>query len=235
MGILGLLGLVAVAGAIGGLINALVAQKGFVLARIGERGADRERILLPGVLGNVFLGACAAMISWGLYGPLSSYHPFSSHPSNEINPADTFSIGMIFGAALIGAGGARWLSDHVDKQNLQEDKQHLQQDKQRLQEDKQGLQEDTELLRDAATTLAAATGNQQASQMIMLASPAEALGIARQLAGESGPQERILGEPPIHGEASIQGAEADAAHSSPPDSVANHEAPPPSAPDEQPS
>ena len=53
-------------GMLGGFINALLSDNGFVWPKY-ETG-----ILRPGFLGNMLIGGVAAAISWSLYGPLAS-------------------------------------------------------------------------------------------------------------------------------------------------------------------
>jgi hypothetical protein len=62
------LGAILLSGAVGGIINALFTDNGFIMPR--EEIADNVCILRPGVVGNVLLGSIAAFISWGLYGRL---------------------------------------------------------------------------------------------------------------------------------------------------------------------
>ena len=61
--------LIAGAGATGGLLNAGLSGAGLMLPEVVNLpGGDA---VLPGFLGNVFVGAVAALLSFGLYGPLS--------------------------------------------------------------------------------------------------------------------------------------------------------------------
>ena len=64
-------GVVVIAGALGGVINALMTDSGFILpGRYNEGG---KKIWKPGALGNVAIGAAAALITWGLYGPFTEF------------------------------------------------------------------------------------------------------------------------------------------------------------------
>jgi uncharacterized membrane protein len=101
------------AGAVGGVINALMTDNGFVLPKYED--ASGNKILRPGVIGNVLIGAIAAVISWGLYGPFASYLILSSKPS-EADPS--LSLASLVGGVLIGIAGAKWLSNEVDKKLL---------------------------------------------------------------------------------------------------------------------
>ena len=68
------LGIVFLGGAVGGVINALISDNGFVVPR--EETVDNVCIVRPGIAGNVLIGAVAAFISWGLYGSYSGVAHF---------------------------------------------------------------------------------------------------------------------------------------------------------------
>jgi hypothetical protein len=96
-------------GAIGGAINALISDNGFVLPK------STAGILRPGFFGNMLIGGVAAAISWSLYGPLASL-PIVSVGTRETPPAQgDLTLAAIGGAILVGVAGARWLSNEVDK------------------------------------------------------------------------------------------------------------------------
>lgn len=105
-----ILGTIAAAGAIGGAVNALLSDNGFILVKM-EAG-----IVRPGVLGNMILGAFAAIVTWGLYGPLKDAVLLGAHPAGEV--AATLTITALVGAALAGAGGARIITNEIDKRFL---------------------------------------------------------------------------------------------------------------------
>jgi hypothetical protein len=50
-------------GAIGGVVNALLSDNGFILPKKEER--DNTKIIRPGFLVNIFIGGIAALVSWG--------------------------------------------------------------------------------------------------------------------------------------------------------------------------
>jgi len=108
--------LVCVAGAVGGIINATTSDDGFIVPGFKE-GDDGEKVFLPGFVGNAFVGAVAAGVSWGLYGPFAAYPIIGAQPPEPPEPSIT--IAAFFGAVLIGIGGAKWLTDEVDKRVLQ--------------------------------------------------------------------------------------------------------------------
>ena len=137
------------AGAIGGVVNALMTENGFVLPK--EEKVDSGIIVRPGFLGNVIIGGVAAGVSWGLYGPLANKIVF---PPSPVTPGDTgIALATLVGAVLVGVGGARWLTNEVDKK----------------------------LLRAAATKAASADHNPDAARKMASATPAGALKIARDM------------------------------------------------------
>jgi hypothetical protein len=102
-----MLGVVAAAGAIGGVVNALLSNNGFAVPQFSNH------ILQLGVIGNVLLGAFAAVITWGLYGPLKDAVLLGTEPAGQL-PAN-LTVTAVVGAALAGAGGARVVSNEIDK------------------------------------------------------------------------------------------------------------------------
>jgi hypothetical protein len=146
---------ICIAGAVGGVVNAIMTDNGFMLP--AKVTVDSGSILRPGWIGNVLIGVVAAGISWGLYGPLSSYFIAGSAAILAKNPADSFGISLasLVGAVLVGVGGARWLTNEVDKN----------------------------LLKAAASKAAGSQPNAATAQQIALASPAQALNIAKAMSG----------------------------------------------------
>jgi predicted MFS family arabinose efflux permease len=150
-----LLLVIGIAGAIGGAVNALLSDNGFLLPK-SETTSAGETILRPGFLGNVLTGAVAAVISWGLYGPLSAYVVLGTAQALSSNsPPDAvgLSLSALVGAVLVGVGGARWLSGQVDKN----------------------------LLRAAVAEAASKDSHRHAAAGIATASPAKTLSIAKTL------------------------------------------------------
>jgi hypothetical protein len=98
---------------------------------------------------NIFIGGIAAVVSWGLYGPFAETFIIGG----AIDP-DAGSIGLslssVIGGLLVGIGGARWLTNEVDKK----------------------------LLRAAASMAASGQPSDQKAIRISSAPPAEALNIA---------------------------------------------------------
>lgn len=145
-----LLAIIAGAGAIGGLINALISDNGFLLPK-REQADTNTTIIRPGWLGNVFVGAVAATISWGLYGSLAGKIIAGSGAGSGPAGEQGITLSALVGAMLVGVGGARWLTNEVDKK----------------------------LLRAAASVAAGSDPAKKAASEIALASPANALNIAK--------------------------------------------------------
>jgi hypothetical protein len=102
--------LIVLAGAVGGVVNALLTSNGFILPR-------REKaILLPGFLSNVLIGAFAAFASWAFYGSGAGID-LAIQGGQTVT---SLRFSALAGAFLVGVGGARWLSNEVDKQLLKE-------------------------------------------------------------------------------------------------------------------
>lgn len=144
---------VFLAGGIGGVVNAVLTDNGFLLPRT-EPVDGGAAIVRPGWLGNVLVGAVAAVVSWGLYGPLGGYLVLGTPEAVAASPAPGrvgLSLAALVGAVLVGVGGARWLSGEVDKS----------------------------LLRAAAIRAAGAQPSAAAAQQIAVARPAQALQAAR--------------------------------------------------------
>ena len=106
--------LVATAGAIGGVLNALLSDNGFILPR------RKAGILCPGFLSNVLVGTLAAVTSWGLYGSGAGVELAKTAAAGAARVEISLTVGALAGALLVGLGGARWLTNEVDKRLLKE-------------------------------------------------------------------------------------------------------------------
>jgi hypothetical protein len=147
-----MLGIICIAGAIGGIINAMLTDQGFVTPS-KEKNED-IKIYRPGFLGNILTGSIAAGISWGLYGPLSSFVIVTLATESESSTlTGGLTLSSLVGAVLIGVGGARWLTNEADKT----------------------------LLRTAATRAASALPSADAAAQMVFASPTQAVKIASDL------------------------------------------------------
>ena len=104
--------IVFVAGAIGGLVNAVLTDNGFAFPKWEQTG--ETKYLRPGWIGNVFVSGIAACVSWGLYGPFAAAIIFGDAGSTAATPINLSLSGFV-GAILVGMAGARWLTNEVDK------------------------------------------------------------------------------------------------------------------------
>jgi hypothetical protein len=105
--------IIAGAGAVGGLFNALLSDNGFALPTRDERTG----VLRIGFLGNVMIGALAGAVTWGLYGPAKDVVLYG--PSGTGALVYNISLSSLIGAVLAGVGGARVITSEVDKRFLQ--------------------------------------------------------------------------------------------------------------------
>lgn len=149
-------------GVIGGLLNSLISGKGLSLPQSENQGGIT--IFQPGIVGDLLIGGLAALLSWGLYGPVSglvllSIPPASSTAAPSAGGADgnvqqsrqtVLTVTGVCSALLVGMAGARWLSSEVDKT----------------------------LLRQAATQAALSGPSETLSAKLATAPPAEALRAA---------------------------------------------------------
>ena len=102
--------LIAGAGGLGGVVNALITGNGFAFPK-REAG-----VWCPGFISNVLIGAFAAVSSWSFYGSGASID--LAHETERAVLSLKFSA--LAGALLVGVGGARWISNEADKLLLKE-------------------------------------------------------------------------------------------------------------------
>jgi hypothetical protein len=144
------IGIIMLSGAMGGFVNALVSDNGFI--KPSEEVAGDVTIVRPGFAGNILLGGMAAFVSWGLYGGFSNAVVYGTANGSGTD-AISISISAIAGAVLVGMGGARWLTNEVDKK----------------------------LLRNAAVNAAASKGSIDESRKMAASTPAQAFKIAKKM------------------------------------------------------
>ncbi len=143
--------IICIAGGIGGVVNALLSNNGFIKPVTVQ--VDQLTIIRPGVIGNILISGVAAGISWGLYGPFNASTLIGSPPPGTTSTPPSLTVSALIGAVLIGIAGARWLTNEVDKT----------------------------LLRAAASKAASAQPAPSKGQEMALASPARVLEIAKTL------------------------------------------------------
>lgn len=106
MSIILLILLVAFVGSIGGIANCAIAGE-FVLPHYDQATG----IWRPGWVGNVVVGAIAAICVWGLNGPLASHDLFSTG-QQDIH----FTIAQLVSSIVVGLGGGNILTQLAQKQ-----------------------------------------------------------------------------------------------------------------------
>ena len=106
--------LIFVAGAIGGMVNALMTDNGFVLP------TRESSILCPGFLSNVLVGAFAAFSSWAFYGSGAGVAAARTAAAGDTHTEISVTFSALAGAFLVGVAGAKWITNEVDKKLLTE-------------------------------------------------------------------------------------------------------------------
>jgi hypothetical protein len=104
---------VAAAGAVGGLLNVLLSGASVALPQLLT--VNGTRVFVPGFVGNVFVGAVVAVVSYGLYGPLGGAIIIRAKQTNEPS-VGALTLAALVGAVLVGFSGGRWLTAEADKQ-----------------------------------------------------------------------------------------------------------------------
>ncbi len=108
------LGIIALSGAIGGVINAIITDNGFILPR--EENSQNASIIIPGVITNVLMGAASGFLFWALAEANSLFVVYGpTTPGAEEITITVYSIAMTF---LVGATGSRYLTNEIDKRLL---------------------------------------------------------------------------------------------------------------------
>lgn len=102
--------LITLAGGVGGVVNALLTDNGFVKPRF------IHNIWCPGAISNILIGAFSAFSSWAFYGSGASVELTQLNARNAIS----LRFSALAGAFLVGVAGARWLTNEVDKRLLRE-------------------------------------------------------------------------------------------------------------------
>jgi hypothetical protein len=105
MDILWAIVIVVACGAAGGFVNVFIGDSGLHLPRV------ENDVFQPGFIGTVFVGAVAALGSWGMAKGFTIIGTAAS-------PL-TFSTGDLANALIIGFGGAKWFKSEAEKDTLQ--------------------------------------------------------------------------------------------------------------------
>lgn len=107
--------LITLAGAIGGLVNALLSDNGFILPR-QKTTTMNTAIWCPGAISNILIGAFSAASPWAFYGSGASIDLGQTTERAQVS----LKMSALAGALIVGVGGARWLTNEVDKRLLKE-------------------------------------------------------------------------------------------------------------------
>ena len=99
------IGLIVLMGSLGSLVSAFIGDNGWHLP-MNDHGIFR-----PGYLGNMLVGALAALASWGMQKAAVLIGTSSS--------AMSFSTADMANAIVIGFGGASWFKSQIEKVILQ--------------------------------------------------------------------------------------------------------------------
>ena len=106
MHIIGVIILVGLLGALGGLTNCFMAGELSPARRDPNTGVWR-----PGWIGNVLIGGVAAVVVWGIYGPSASVDIIRGNLEDV-----SLSIAQLFSSLAIGFSGGRILTDIAGRQ-----------------------------------------------------------------------------------------------------------------------
>jgi len=99
------IGLVVLMGCLGSLGSSFVGDSGWHLPM------NEDGIVRPGYLGNMLVGALAALASWGM----QKNAVLIGGPATTL----TFSTADLAHAIVIGFAGASWFKSHIEKVILQ--------------------------------------------------------------------------------------------------------------------
>jgi len=100
--------IVSAVGALGGVINCTITGE-FNLPQFDSG----KKIWRPGWIGNVLIGAVAALVVWGIYGPLATYDFAAPESTKQLI---TLTLSQLFMSVLIGLGGGNILTELSQKQ-----------------------------------------------------------------------------------------------------------------------
>lgn len=106
--------IILAAGGIGGVVNALLTDNGFILPR------KMNEIVCPGALSNVLIGALAAFASWAAYGSGAGVELARKANIGVERAQISLTFSALAGAFFVGVVGARWITNEADKKLLKE-------------------------------------------------------------------------------------------------------------------
>lgn len=98
--------LVGLFGALGGLVKCFLAD-GFKKPSTDADGT----VWRPGWYAHIIVGAVAALVVWGLYGPLAAFDVLNP----DVTRPPSFKLGELVGAITVGLAGGQILSSMAEK------------------------------------------------------------------------------------------------------------------------
>lgn len=101
-------GLIAAAGASGGLVNAMLSEEGLA------RPKTVKGVWCPGALSTIVIGALAAFASWAFYGSGAGID--LAEPTKQAH----LQLSALAGAFLVGVVGAKWIQNETAKRLFRE-------------------------------------------------------------------------------------------------------------------
>jgi hypothetical protein len=107
--------IIAISGAFGATVNSALIHFKLVQAA-NQISVSNQSIKLTCWI-NVIAGVAAALLSWGLYGPVTKLSILGTMDQNLL------TISSIAGAIMVGYSGSSWLTTHADKQEWQKNTQ----------------------------------------------------------------------------------------------------------------
>ncbi len=120
---------VFVSGCVGGSVTGLVAhaRNKNNMGSSGECGGQQRgrrgfaykepkcETVFAGFAGNVLLGGLAAVVYWGLYGPISGFPVLGSPPGGGTQLWPFLTVGQLAGSIVLGIGGPGFLLAEAER------------------------------------------------------------------------------------------------------------------------
>ncbi len=111
MGVIIVIVIICAAGALGGLVNALLTDNNVMLPQ------SKDGVLKAGIVGNIIVSAAAGLIAWGSTTDVAKIVLCTASGCANAE-GNLLSIGMLVASILVGAGGARVLTSEIDKRSM---------------------------------------------------------------------------------------------------------------------
>jgi len=98
---------VGILGLVGGVANCLLSSE-FAL----PHSDSKRKVWRPGWIANILIGAIAAIVVWGVYGPASGYDL-----TRYASPDFHLPVAQLVSSILVGISGARILTTMAQKES----------------------------------------------------------------------------------------------------------------------